>query len=156
MQIADGIVPETCTRLIDKTIVISAQTDHFLRTCVPLGLPFGFWLRRCLASTLIASTALGWIPTSPSLAETTSSVASEQRSLTSPSQISATASTSKQGTQITLNGKAWPIAWSQWQLSSDHSSTRIGVSDTGLLRLMGVDLLNSNNHNQQQEQLMLH
>lgn len=129
--------------------MISAQTDHFLRTCVPSGSPFGFWLRRCLASTLLASTTLGWIASHPSHAQAISTVESEQQSLTASSKIAATVSASKQGTQITLNGKAWPIAWSQWQSSSDRNSTRIGVSDTGLLRLMGVDFLNSSNPNQQ-------
>ncbi|MGB3207055.1 MAG: phosphodiester glycosidase family protein [Crinalium sp.] len=52
----------------------------------------------------------------------------------------------KQGTQISLNGRTFPIAWSQWK---SGKSTRTGISDTGLMQAMGVELLNTNNSNKQ-------
>jgi hypothetical protein len=42
----------------------------------------------------------------------------------------------QQGNQVILNGRAYPVAWSQRQ-------NRIGVSDTSLLQLIGVDLLST-------------
>lgn len=53
-----------------------------------------------------------------------------------------------QGTQISLNGRIWPTAWGQWQ-SANSGQVRIGISDTGLLRTTGVDLLNTNDLRQQ-------
>ncbi|HEY9691517.1 MAG TPA: phosphodiester glycosidase family protein [Oculatellaceae cyanobacterium] len=52
----------------------------------------------------------------------------------------------KKGTKISLNGRTLPIAWSQWQ---SGKSTRTGISDTGLMQAMGVELLNTNNSNKQ-------
>ncbi|MDX2100287.1 MAG: phosphodiester glycosidase family protein [Leptolyngbyaceae cyanobacterium bins.59] len=50
-----------------------------------------------------------------------------------------------QGTQISLNGRLWPIAWRQWQ-GANASETRMGVSDLDLMQQWGVDLLNSRDH----------
>ncbi|HEY9806794.1 MAG TPA: phosphodiester glycosidase family protein [Candidatus Obscuribacterales bacterium] len=52
----------------------------------------------------------------------------------------------QQGTQISLNGRVWPVAWSQWQA---NNQVRTGISDTGLLRTTGVDVLNTNDPFQQ-------
>jgi len=60
----------------------------------------------------------------------------------------------QQGTQISLNGQNWPVAWSQWQSASSSANNQIrtGISDTGLLRTTGVDLLNTNDPLQQPAQ----
>ncbi|HEY9860443.1 MAG TPA: hypothetical protein V6D16_13110, partial [Candidatus Obscuribacterales bacterium] len=55
----------------------------------------------------------------------------------------------QQGTQISLNGQTWPVAWSQWQSASSSNQIRTGISDTGLLRTTGMDLLNTNEPLQQ-------
>ena len=70
------------------------------------------------------------------------------KSITSnPQQIAATLpQLLKQGTQIYLNGRSLPIAWSQWK---SGKSTRTGISDTGLMQAMGVELLNTNNSTKQ-------
>ncbi len=54
----------------------------------------------------------------------------------------------QQGTQVMLNGRSLPTAWSQWQLAGAKSA-RIGITDRGLSQLMGVDLLNTANPAQQ-------
>jgi hypothetical protein len=46
-----------------------------------------------------------------------------------------------QGTEIILNGQKFPTAWVQWR---DGNSERIGISDTGLMQLLGLELLNAN------------
>jgi len=46
----------------------------------------------------------------------------------------------QQGTQIGLNGRSLPAAWIQWQAGG---ITRTGISDAGLLRHLGIELLNT-------------
>lgn len=53
-----------------------------------------------------------------------------------------------QGNQIQLNGRTYPVAWTQWQ-DSTQSSPSIGISDSGLNRRFGVDLTSSNDFRQQ-------
>lgn len=53
-----------------------------------------------------------------------------------------------QGNQIQLNGRTYPVAWTQWQ-DSAQSSPSIGISDSGLNRRFGVDLTSSNDFRQQ-------
>ncbi|WP_199295752.1 phosphodiester glycosidase family protein [Trichocoleus sp. FACHB-591] len=65
----------------------------------------------------------------------------------STSPTSSSAQLLQQGTQISLNGRIWPVAWGQWQ--SNSNQIRTGISDTGLLRTTGVDLLNTNDPLQQ-------
>lgn len=45
-----------------------------------------------------------------------------------------------QGTQVILNGRAFSVSWTQWQA---QNGTRIGISDMGLSRTLGVQLLNT-------------
>ena len=76
-----------------------------------------------------------------------SSSLSSNSPTSNPQQLAATLpQLLKQGTQISLNGRSLPIAWSQWQ---SGKSTRTGISDTGLMQAMGVELLNTNNPNKQ-------
>jgi hypothetical protein len=42
----------------------------------------------------------------------------------------------QQGNQVIVNGRSYPVAWSQRQ-------NRIGVADTSLLQLIGIDLLST-------------
>ncbi len=51
----------------------------------------------------------------------------------------------QQGSQIVLNGRAFSAPWIQWPSSSTH----IGISDAGLLQILGVELLNTNDASRQ-------
>ena len=46
----------------------------------------------------------------------------------------------RQGTQVSLNGRMLTLPWRQWQLGA---SVRTGISDVGLNRTMGIDLLST-------------
>ncbi len=48
-----------------------------------------------------------------------------------------------QGNQIAVNGRILPVAWSQRQLNARDKSIRTGISDTGLTRTMGAELLST-------------
>ncbi|MBD1922783.1 phosphodiester glycosidase family protein [Microcoleus sp. FACHB-831] len=48
----------------------------------------------------------------------------------------------QQGTQLSLNGRTFPVAWSKW---SQAGKSYIGISDTGLMQTFGVELLNTTN-----------
>ncbi len=54
-----------------------------------------------------------------------------------------------QGKQISLNGRVWQAAWSQWQIGTSSATIRTAISDIGLMRIMGVDLLSTWNFNRQ-------
>ena len=58
----------------------------------------------------------------------------------------ATPKLTRLGTQVSLNGRMLPVTWSQWR---QGKSVRTGISDTGLMQKMGVELLNTNNSTQQ-------
>lgn len=47
----------------------------------------------------------------------------------------------QQGTQIVLNGRSLPAAWS---VSEQGNERRFWISDAGLMQIIGVDLLNTN------------
>ncbi len=46
-----------------------------------------------------------------------------------------------QGEEILLNGKRFLIPWSQW---TQENNQRIGISDTGAMNLLGLELLSTN------------
>lgn len=48
----------------------------------------------------------------------------------------------QQGNEITINGRKFSVAWSQWL---DGTSTRIGMSDTGVMTILGLNLLSTQN-----------
>ncbi len=48
-----------------------------------------------------------------------------------------------QGSQIAINGRTMPVAWSQWQ--GNNQSIHTGVSDTGAMQMLGMELLSTNN-----------
>lgn len=52
----------------------------------------------------------------------------------------------REGTQLTLNGRALKVAWRQWQ---QGNSVRIGISDAGLKQSLGVELLSTKDSNRQ-------
>jgi len=52
----------------------------------------------------------------------------------------------KQGTKTVLNQREITLPWMQWQ---EGNKTYIGVSDVALQNILGVELLSTNNHNQQ-------
>lgn len=52
----------------------------------------------------------------------------------------------RQGSRIQLNGRTYPAAWTQWQANSE---TRTGISDAGLVRGVGLELLSTSNSDQQ-------
>ncbi|WP_242072423.1 phosphodiester glycosidase family protein [Microcoleus sp. FACHB-68] len=54
----------------------------------------------------------------------------------------------RQGTQISLNGRTWPAAWSQWQQAAE-GAIRTGISDAGVTQLLGVELLSTGDLTQQ-------
>jgi hypothetical protein len=47
-----------------------------------------------------------------------------------------------QGSQVSLNGRIWPAAWSQWAGASP-GSLRTGISDAGVRQVLGVELLST-------------
>ncbi|MDY7022142.1 MAG: phosphodiester glycosidase family protein [Cyanobacteriota bacterium] len=49
----------------------------------------------------------------------------------------------QQGTDVKLNNHNTDLAWVQWQNTSG-GSLRVGIRDLGLMRLLGFDLLNTN------------
>ncbi|MBF2027363.1 MAG: phosphodiester glycosidase family protein [Oscillatoriales cyanobacterium C42_A2020_001] len=57
------------------------------------------------------------------------------------SQQNSVSVTVQQGTQIQLNGRIFSAPWQQWQTAN---GSRIGISDVGLIRTTGLQLLNSN------------
>ncbi|WP_017718041.1 phosphodiester glycosidase family protein [Kamptonema formosum] len=50
--------------------------------------------------------------------------------------------TAAQGSQVSLNGRTWPAAWSQWAGASP-GSLRTGISDAGVRHVLGVELLST-------------
>lgn len=60
----------------------------------------------------------------------------------------ASASTN-QGNQIQLNGRTYPVAWTQWQNPNKSGQLSTGISDGDLNRRFGVDLSSSNDFRQQ-------
>jgi hypothetical protein len=54
-----------------------------------------------------------------------------------------------QGNQVAINGKLWPIAWTQGSETAAGGSSNLGVSDAGLVQLFGIRLLNTANPAQQ-------
>ena len=46
----------------------------------------------------------------------------------------------RQGSQVSINGRTLPAAWSQWQRGK---SLRTGISDAGVAQTLGVELLNT-------------
>lgn len=48
----------------------------------------------------------------------------------------------EQGQEISLNGRKFPVAWSQW---NQNGAVRIGMSDTGAMQTLGLELLSTNN-----------
>jgi len=54
-----------------------------------------------------------------------------------------------QGSQIQLNGRTYPVAWTQWQDPEQPGQLSTAISDSGLNRRFGVDLSSSNDFRQQ-------
>ncbi len=50
------------------------------------------------------------------------------------------------GTEIFLNGKTINVPWGQWKVGN---SLRLGISDTGLMQQLGVELFNNTNYSTQ-------
>lgn len=48
-----------------------------------------------------------------------------------------------QGDRISLNGRTWPVAWSQWQVNQDRLALRTGIGDAGLMQAIGMELLST-------------
>ena len=53
-----------------------------------------------------------------------------------------------QGTQISLNGRTIPVAWSRWQVGTPPRY-HVGISDTGLMQTLGMELLSTKDANWQ-------
>lgn len=64
--------------------------------------------------------------------------------LISPSVLAQTFT--QQGTQVQINGKTYNAAWAAW---TANTGATLGISDSGLRQRFGVDLLSTNNHQQQ-------
>lgn len=54
--------------------------------------------------------------------------------------------TSQQGTEISINGRKFPVAWTQWR---EGGTTRIGISDTAVMNILGLHFLSTDNPNVQ-------
>lgn len=48
----------------------------------------------------------------------------------------------QQGKEVSLNGRKFSVAWSQW---NQDNSVRTGISDTGAMQVLGLELLSTNN-----------
>jgi hypothetical protein len=46
----------------------------------------------------------------------------------------------RQGTQVSLNGRAYKVAWRQWQVGA---SVRTAISDVGVMQSLGLELLST-------------
>ncbi|MDY6783063.1 MAG: phosphodiester glycosidase family protein [Cyanobacteriota bacterium] len=62
-----------------------------------------------------------------------------------PTLVAASPQVRSQGSQISLNGKTYPVPWLRWQ---EGNTEHFGISDTAAERL-GIELLNSTTPNQQ-------
>jgi hypothetical protein len=78
----------------------------------------------------------------------TLSIAAAERRSTTIAQTSPTRII-RQGTQVSVNGRTLPIAWGQWQPGTSPNRTLTGISDVGLTRLTGVQLLNTDTSTRQ-------
>jgi hypothetical protein len=47
---------------------------------------------------------------------------------------------SQPGREISLNGRRFPIAWTQW---NENGSVRTGITDTGAMQALGIELLST-------------
>ncbi|MGF1479458.1 MAG: phosphodiester glycosidase family protein [Cyanophyceae cyanobacterium] len=84
----------------------------------------------------------------PSLHKNTSAMRAVTTTAFMPSQAEkeSVASVSKrQGQEIALNGQKYPVAWIQWQAET----LRTGISDTGAMQLLGLELLSTQNSSSQ-------
>ncbi|ERT03748.1 hypothetical protein M595_6312, partial [Lyngbya aestuarii BL J] len=54
----------------------------------------------------------------------------------------------RQGSLIELNNQEADLAWVQWQ-STEAEPLRVGIRDLGLMRLLGLDLLDTDDSTQQ-------
>ncbi|PSF36113.1 hypothetical protein C7H19_14010 [Aphanothece hegewaldii CCALA 016] len=54
--------------------------------------------------------------------------------------------TQQRGKEISINGKKFIVAWSQWK---EGTTTHTGISDIGASTTLGIELLSTNNPNQQ-------
>ena len=70
-------------------------------------------------------------------------VLSQQLPLSVPSDTSTQQHFSRQGDRIAINGLILPVAWSQRQPSANAGNIRTGISDTGLTRIFGAELLST-------------
>lgn len=62
----------------------------------------------------------------------------------SPNRVTASLQASpqsiRQGTQVSVNGRTFTVAWKQWQVGT---SVRTAISDVGLMQSLGMDLLST-------------
>lgn len=66
--------------------------------------------------------------------------------------VPAEAALLRQGTQLRLNGRLYPGAWTQWQDKTDPAKTYTGVSDAALVQGVGLALLKTTDLSQQPAQ----
>lgn len=59
---------------------------------------------------------------------------------------SQTPSTIQRGKEISINGKKFIVAWSQWK---EGTTTHTGITDVGAMQTLGIELLSTSNPNQQ-------
>ena len=72
--------------------------------------------------------------------ETHSQVELESLHPTQPSHLQALPQSIRQGTQVSVNGRMFTVAWKQWQVGT---SVRTAISDVGLMQGLGIDLLST-------------
>lgn len=96
------------------------------------------WLGQNAIATLSTSVAIPQqlVPAKPM------TVLSQQLPVSVPNDTSGLRNL-RQGNQIDVNGRILPVAWSQRQLSVGAKSIRTGISDTGFMRTIGAELLNT-------------
>jgi exopolysaccharide biosynthesis protein len=80
-----------------------------------------------LNSEIILTSKLNPLPIQPVLAQTTAPVL-------------------QKGTEISVNGRKFPVAWMQW---NEEGTTRIGISDTGVMNILGLHFLSTKDPNLQ-------
>jgi Phosphodiester glycosidase len=109
------------------------------------------YLRLHSAIVAVLVTSFTLVDSLPTIAQTRSQVLpSSTTNPTLPSKSSlpnnSTQNLVSRGTEIFLNGKTINVPWGQWKVGN---SLRLGISDTGLMQQLGVELFNNNNYTTQ-------
>ncbi len=91
-----------------------------------------------LASTSVENTKPQLLPSSKTILNQLPPVAEDTLAPPPAKFLSLSSPVIQQGTQVSLNGRMYSVAWRQWRLGA---SVRTGISDVGLMQSLGMELL---------------